>query len=552
MSARVDPRVFAVILVSVALCTYQLNWGLPNGNDSWAADALGPLTVLSIVRRSIAPWNSGWFYFKYPLGWPLLLALSYAPYLGVLFITGQWRHPAATYPYGFTRPEHALYVLAMLGRCVNVACIATTVALTYGIGRRVFDRTTGVLAAWIVATAYPLIYYAHTSNLDASYLMWLVMALWAACVASDSERRGPYVVLGIAAAMAVSTKEQGFAFLLPLPLMLVVRARHSASSMLPPRRRWWFAVWNPGTRAGLLAALMVMTIANNVVLNPSGFLRRIRYLSGARFADVNARLAPVEFAWFKGWAKEWQYLTQWYDMTESTFGPVLFAVVMLGVAYVAWRRRAGLWLLAPALAQYYLSLRTLDLITLRYTMPLSVVAALCGAALCADAWATRRSWFPRVAVAAVCGLSLARGVELDRLLRTDSRYQAETWMQTNIAAGSRVEFYQKPTYLPRLGRFTADWIPLDRRTIEGSQERRPDAIVLSSAAKKGITHRWNPDWRQGHTLLVVAPPAKELLQALEQEQLPYRIAARFSQHPWLLRPRITSLCPEITVLRRRS
>ncbi len=538
-----------VLLTSIILDCWHLTWGLPNGNSSWAADALGPLTVLSIVRRSVTSWDSGWFYFKYPLGYPLLLVLSYVPYLGMLTASGQLRHLSQTYPYGFVHPETALYVMACLGRLVSVACALGTVALTYDLGRRLFDRATGLVAAWLVATAYPIVYYAHTTNLDGAYLFWLMLALWATVVATAGERRWPYVVLGVAAAMAVSTKEQGFAFLLPLPLLIAIYRERALRSECDGWQRWRRAIWNRATRAGLAATLVTVAVVNNALANPHGFANRIRYLSGHPVPGVSARLAPVEFALFKGVAKEAEYVRQLVDATESSMGVVLFVLALIGIGYVIVRhRRAAACLLLPAAVQYYLSLRTLDLITLRYTLPLTAIGALCAAAVTVTA--ARRWRMVTAVVVLVCAVGLARAVELDLLLRHDPRYRAEQWLQAHTAAGSTVESYQKAAYLPRLFGLEYREIPLPERTIEGVLQRRPEFIVLSSAAKKGITHQWNPDWRQGHTLLLAGAGAAEFLGALEQERLPYRRVGRFASQPKLLRLRITSLCPEITIYQR--
>lgn len=538
----------AILLFSFILYGYQLWWGLPNGNFSWAADAFGPLTVLNIIRHSLS-WDSGWFYFKYPLGCPLLLAMSYVPYLAMMAVTGQLRHLSQTYPYGFVHPELALYVMALLGRVVSVSCTLGTVAVTFVVGRRLFDRATGLLAAWFVATAYPIAYYAHTTNLDAAYLFWLVLALWGTVLAMETERRWPYIICGIAAAMAVSTKEQGFAFLLPMPVLIAAYRQRTLRRARGAAQCWRDAVWNGATRAGIAATLITVAVVNNAFANPQGFANRLRYLSGQQIPGVTARLAPVEFALFKGFAKEWLYVRQLVDGVESGLGLPLFLLALAGMLYVAWRRpRAAACLLIPAAVQYYISLRTLDLIQLRYTLPLMVVGALCAAALCANV--VRRWRVGGVAVAILCVLCLAQAIELDSLLQRDSRYRAEEWLKHHVSAASTIETYQKPAYLPRLSQFEHREVPLEERTVQGVQQRHPDFIVISSAAKKGITHRWNPDWRQGHTLLVPAPGAPAFLDALENERLPYRRVAQFGQRPRLLRVRITSLCPEISVFQR--
>ena len=542
----------AILLLSLALNCYQLSWGLPNGNFSWAADALGPLTVFSIARRSVMPFNSGWFYFKYSLGYPLTLLASFVPYLSILVLSGRLRHPVPTYPYGFANPEAALYMLTLSGRVLSVAMVVAVVALTYGIGRRLLGRSAALLGAWLVATAYPVIYYAHTTNLDAAYLFWLTLALWATVVATETDRRWPYLTLGIAAAMAMATKEQGFALLSVLPLIIVVQVRRKLPAQGGPLRRWGAAAWNGRTRAGLVAALITIAIAENAITNPRGLVNRFLNLTGHQLPGVTARLTPLKFSLFKGSAKEWQYISQLGRALESTFGLPLLLLVVAGVVYVGWwRRRAALYLLLPAAAYYFVSLRTHELITLRYTLPLVVIGSLCAGAVALAVHAV----MPRlgsVVIVGLCALSFARAVELDLLLQHDSRYQVEQWLKRHATAANTIETYQKAVYLPRLSGFDHREVPLEQRTLEGIEQRRPDFIIISSAAKKGITHRWNPDWRQGHTLLIAGPGAAAFLNALEREQLPYRRVARFEQRPMLLRLRITSLCPEISIFQRTA
>jgi hypothetical protein len=547
-----DGWLFAILAVSLALGLCEINWGLPNGNASWAADALGPLTVLSIARRSVATFNSGWFYFKYPLGYPLVLLVANAPYLVLLMLTGNFKHPQPAYPYGFAHPETALYVMGLVGRMVSVAAITATVGLTYGIGRRLFSRVAGLLAAAFAATAYPLVYYAHTTNLDAVFLFWQTLALWATTVAAQTGKRAAFVVLGIAAAMAVSTKEQAFALLLPLPIIVTIyrwQMRAGQSGL----RGWRAAVRSPGTLACAVAAVVTVVLVNNVPWNPSGFVNRILYLSGRSIPGVSARLAPVEFALFKGGAKEYKYLEQLFDAVESSLGWPLLVAALSGAGYVAVRHvRWALLLLTPALAHYYLSLRTLDLITLRYVLPLLVIGSVCAGALCAAMLQSKYRGTAAVAVGVLCLVGAARAIELDLLLRDDTRYRAEAWMRDHVASGSAVETYQKPAYLPRFNGLNARLVPLAERTIEGVMARSPALIVTSSAAKEGITHRWNADWRKEHALLVAEPRAVEFLTALESGALPYRAVARFTQQPRILRTRITSLCPEIVIYERAT
>jgi hypothetical protein len=544
---RWDPCLLGILALAAVLDLWHLRWGLPNGNHSWAADAIGPVTALGVARRTFASWNSGWFYFKYPPGWPFIMVAAFLPYLGLLYLTGGWRHPTATYPYGFADPERALYVLAMIGRALAVGFGLGLVALAYGIGARLYDRATARWSAFLTATSYPLVYYAHTTNLDISYCFWLVLALYAAIRASETGSGRFAAVLGMAAAMALSTKEQGFAWLLPLPLLVWG---------LRVRAEGWPALRGRVTWAMLGSGLVTLLAATNAIGNPMGFVGRIAYLLGRPLGGVEARLAPVEFSLWKG-AKEWVYVEHLRHGLDTSLGLPL-TVMALGGAALAWRRPlSALWLLAPTLLLYYLSLRGLELITVRYLLPITVVASVLVAILLARLRAAATAPWARAlagaAVAVVALHSLARAVDLDVLLTTDSRYQAEAWMAANLPHGATVEVYQKPAFVPRFrGGVTGRFVPIGERTLAGVAARRPDAIVTSSASHKSIAHVWTADWRETGSLLSPQPAAVEFLAALEGGLLPYRLAAVFRQEPRVVHNRITSIAPEIRIYVRHD
>jgi hypothetical protein len=149
---------------------------------------------------------------------------------------------------------------------------------------------------------------------------------------------------------------------------------------------------------------------------------------------------------------------------------------------------------------------------------------------------------------AVAALSLGRAVDVLRLLQGDTRYAAEAWMAGHLAPGARVEVYQKPAFVPRvLPPLLVAHVPIADRRVEAMEDRAPTAIVLSSASRQSITHTWAADWRETRNMLQVDPAAAEFLQALETEQLSYRLAATFRRDPHLIHNRITSVNPEIRI-----
>ena len=550
---RWDPWLIVILVLCFVLGIWHIAWGLPNGNNSWAADAPGPLTVINVWRKSTSSFNSGWFWYKYPLGYPLLLLLAYLPYLAYLLLTGGLSLPSSVYPFGLEDPETTIYVLALIGRGVNLLLILATVALTYCIARRLIDRWSALFAAWIVATSYPFVFYAHTTNQDAAYLFWLVLALWAAIAAAESSSRKSFVVLGIAAAMAMATKEQGFALLLVLPLLIIVARLRQRPVYRPFWTTLWEAIWNRGTLAAALASVVTFAIAANAIINPLGVWNRIQDLRGHPVPGLSARLTPVQFSLFKGWPKELQYLRDLIDVTSSSLGLPLFLLALAGILYLFWRHRwAAFCLFLPAGAYYLVSLRTHDLLTLRYALPLIPILSISAGAFASFLWQQER--LPsRVLIALLCLLGLARAVELDSLLVRDARYDAEAWIAQNIADGAKIEVYQKPVYLPRVFEGELEQIDLNQRTIEGIVRRRPEFLILSSLGKKRLTHYWHPDWRESGSLLVEDEKARGFIDALLAGELPYQVVANFDAKPiYSFRSRITSLNPSIVIYQRKQ
>ena len=97
---------------------YHSSWGLPNGNQTWAADSVAPMTPLAVAYKTFAEngFDSGYFYFKYPVGHQLLLAAATAPVVAIAYARGDLSGISADYPFGFAQPEAYLAAMAMIAR----------------------------------------------------------------------------------------------------------------------------------------------------------------------------------------------------------------------------------------------------------------------------------------------------------------------------------------------------------------------------------------------------------------------------------------------------
>lgn len=93
-------------------------------------------------------------------------------------------------------------------RTPSLVATLAIILLTYGLGRKLYDTATGILAAWLVALSPFTLLFASTALTDPT----LIALVLAGCLAAA---HGRSVWAGIFAALAIATKQQGL-FFIPL------------------------------------------------------------------------------------------------------------------------------------------------------------------------------------------------------------------------------------------------------------------------------------------------------------------------------------------------
>jgi len=562
-------RKTAAYLFAAAFLFYcvGIGWGLPNGSGTWAADAIKPGAPLSILYRAFVsdPGNSGWFWFKYPLGHVFVLGAAYAPYMAWLFLTGAISHPTSTFPYGMSNPEHTLYVLALLGRLVSAAMAAGTVTLAY-FALRGFGRRTALAGAVLTAFCYPLVYYAHTTNVEAPYVFWLMVAFVCAVrLTEPAPTRWAWIFLGVGTAMSIASKELAAGFFLGLPPVIAFvhwKNSRSLESLL---------------RGALLAAVSftaVFLVANNGVLNPSGLVNRIEFLTHQLPKEVALRYAPyyfpIDLGGYRGLGIETAQLALAARRVVESLGWLAALAAVAGWGIALAKRPAWTALVAVGIAGFYIvGLKAMLSLSLRYVLPVSVMGSMLVAVAVGrlfDVSVRGYRTYP-LGILAIA-VTILYGLDVTRMLVFDSRYPAEAWLRQHAAART-VEVYQRATYLPRFpSSIHVDHVPLSERDTNGLEERSPDFVLLSSAGSGGVSVRYRTDWNlhaepPEPAEWIASPPSTTgkimsyhrrrtlaMLAALEQHKVGYHVAARFSLPSWAGDYPIQSLNPDIVIYER--
>jgi len=565
---RSDMTTALLVYAATLLVFVQaLGWGLPSGDETWAADAIRPSAPLAVAYHNFVAegWNSGWFWFKYPPFHAFVLTCAYLPYLAWVWLGGGLHGFHSQYPFGFEQPEVVLTRLAWIGRSISALMGAGVVTLVYAGVAGSFGRCRAAAAAIAAALCYPMVFYSQTTNVEVPYLFWMMVALLAAVrIVEGRDRRSWWLLLGLGTALSLSTKELAAGVFVGLPVALVAiyaAQKRPASG------------WLTGGCTAALAFAVAIVVANNVFFNPSGFAHRLGFLTQTLPPETALKYAPyyfpVDLAAGRSAAAELAQLRTAALRLFESLGAPTSALALAGIV-IAVRARPT-WsalLLSIALSYYLVSVRAMLSLSLRYLMPLTLVATMfAGVSLGALVEKGAGSRWRRPLAALFVLYIFAYGWDINRMLKGDGRYQAERWIAAQAGTGASVEVYQNPTYLPRFpSTVRVDSIDFDARTIEEFKKRNPDFVVLSSAGLSGVSVQYKQDWhesgeteqgfvegKKSATGVVMSYQRRanaEFLSALADGSLGYREAARFSVEPWIPRTLIQSLNPEILIYRR--
>lgn len=429
---------FWILAVAAGLRIAGLFWGLP-ASDGWDDDGFAPRNFLTALALTYTPGS----FFTYPPLHAFIMAILTLP--GVVIALLQVPSFTQADVVGeFTKPGYMTY-FAVVARLVNLVMSLGIIWCVGEMTRLIAGARAGLLAALACALCVLLTYYGQVSNLDVPYLFWSLLALlWCMGVIVEQNSRRIWGVALFAAA-AIATKDQAAAlFALSFPAILVL---WFASDDWP--RRHLRAVITTLFLSALVALIALLAI-DGAITNPTGFAKRIAFLTGPASGDYAAYPSGPN-GWFALLADMADYFLRGY-----TGIAVLLAAG--GLALHLKRNRAkSIWVagLLPVLALIsftlcfnFSALRTDG----RFLMPQAVLATVY-IGIAADYLAFTLHDLQRLAARAgllVVGLlALHHCIAVNAAMIFDPRYDAERWMAAHIPARETVETYGQNAYLPR-------------------------------------------------------------------------------------------------------
>lgn len=446
---------FWILAVAAGLRLFGLTWGLPAA-DGWDDDGVAPRNFLVGAVQTYVP---GAFFTYPPLHMILLMVLTLPGWL--LALLSAHSHARQDVIAAFIHVPYMTF-FAIVARLVSIAMSVATIAMIGQMTALIAGRRAGLAAAAACVLNATFTYYGQVTNLDGPYLFWASLALWSWMRLVVERDLGRIRWAMLATAAAIATKDQAYAlFVLSLPVFLTLWfaldswARSNARS-LAPRLALWAAF-----------ALLALLAVDGAIINPSGFAKRLAFLTGPASrdyvqyqADLRGRLALL------------QDMARYFPRSYPTAAGVLG---LLGIALHLQKQRRNM----PALIAGVLPLLAIVSFTLafnllalrsenRFLLPQSLFLA-CYIGIAADGLAyAARSWIRYPARVGILILAVAAFFDcaaVDAAFAGDSRYDAERWMEAATRPGDRIEAYGLNAFLPRFP-VTANVTRLDHKPLK--------------------------------------------------------------------------------------
>jgi 4-amino-4-deoxy-L-arabinose transferase-like glycosyltransferase len=411
------PILVLVVALGAGARFYGLRWGLPYHfhNDEYvlaqSTESLRTGPSLTQVARDAR-------FHLYP---PLLMYLLIGSVRAAAFL----HHPVT--------PEDPSRVTAyfLLGRLIVAAFGSATLGLVYLLGRRLYCRATGLLAAAFLAFSVLHVRDSHFYFPDVPFTFFAVLTvIFAADLARDGRIRS-YVVAGLAAGIGLATKQTG---LLVLPVILAAHVAYAlrgkpfslaaVAGLLRSARLWGCLVLPFG-----VAAVTFLLLDPFVLVAPDRFLamsqRTEQFVRGIEQPTYTFQFTDTTILY---WVTNLLYFA---------LGPPLEVVSLLGLGWAVARRRLGDVLLLAFLVPYVWFVCAGYMKFIRYAVPLLPFLCLFAARFLVELSEVATTRVGRLAAAALPAAVLVASVlytlaYLNVYRERDARIQASEWIHRNI------------------------------------------------------------------------------------------------------------------------
>jgi 4-amino-4-deoxy-L-arabinose transferase-like glycosyltransferase len=505
MTRRRGLALAAIVALAAVVRFWGLGFGLP-----YTQARPDETIVIGVVLNFLHGHFAVEFY-DYPWLYMWVLTIVYLAYFAWGVATGMFHSIAdltASWPVHWEP-------FFLLSRALSASLGTATVAVVFFVGRRLWNETTGLVAALFLGLAFLHVRDSHfgTTDIAMTFLLMVAIALlveahWRDPTSVRSSFTSSFTSAGVAAGLATATKYPAGLLVVPALVSAIVgRFEPSAGA----RRRDHRLV-----RFGLGFGLALLVGVPFVLFDTHRFLQGIDLLKQSTIGGQG--LVPIESGWIRHLRLSLRY---------GVGLPMLVAGIAGMVTILVRTPAVGAVLFAFPLA-YYAVAASMRNVFFRYAIPVVPFLCLAAASLTClvaarlvAAWPGRLStrWSvaaPWLLAAAVVAPSAVSVYKFDRIIaRTDNRVVVARWFEQHVPAGSSVlqsgSQYGLAQLDPRLD--YREWTWNKSRSVFMVNDRpatgRPDWILvqespLPSATQPIVTEMLRQDYTFVQTFVALS------------------------------------------------
>ena len=421
------------VLLGLMLRTAGLTWGLPDARHPLATYHPDELINLSAATAADIPhlqldikfYNYGTFYFY-------LVSLAHT--------VGRGWGLIPTTPNGYdafspqAAPEQA--ALFLTGRIVTALLGTATIAVIYFLGRRLYGRKAGLLAALLYAVTPIAVQHAHFLTVDVPATFFVSLALlWAARLLTR-QTWADYVLAGIWVGIAAATKYN--AVLVLIAPLLAHRFNKNPKACDTHRAAHFIVL--------LIAAAFAFLIAcPGPLINFDAFWNGTYPGSGVHY-ELFEHSRSGHGDLFTHTGLGWIYhlvVSLRYGM-----GTPLLLLSLAGIGYALWKRRPEDLLLVSFILLYYGLAGFSAVRFARYMIPLFPAFSILAARFIVAPFSRPvlgKTMAGLAAVVVFCAFGSSALLD-SQLLEIDPRDQAANYLESHAPQGATIAFAKIPWF----------------------------------------------------------------------------------------------------------
>jgi len=497
---------WAVIVLALAVRLVGIDWGLPNifhVDENWFAGL-----AFKHIQGDLNP-----HFFHVPSLYSYLVSGVWGLYYLGGKVLGTFSS-TADFLQAYLRNAT---VFILLGRLVTVLFSLGTVILLYLLGKKMFNIRTGLLAALFLTFSLEHVKISHDMLPDVAMIFFLLPAFFFIWHVYIRGRLADYLLAGLFAGLAFTTKYGGLFLFLPLVLAHVFRQSEK-------KRPLWSWVFDLRLVAAGLVFIAVFFLGTPYALLDfqkfkADFLWQSQHLTSVGHYGTSTAMPAWLFYLRHGFKDNIGSLPQWLVLGGLVLGLVR-------------RRKKDILLLALPLVMFIL-IGTWKAYATRYLLPIAPFFILMAAVfldflldkvgpLAHRIKIPLRPGVERILTAGLAAVffisPVIQVVRFDQqLTRPDTRVVAQKWIEANIPPRTRIatESYGPPLSTRRyivllrhsLSQVDMDWLSLRKvryvvvndimysRFLEAPQEFSREASFYRSLAEEAVLVKtFRPRW----------------------------------------------------------